>query len=416
MELKIECTVSDTGFDHKPGGKDFKGINWSVETLTPKEIAERFSEGYAVYPCRKKKEWCEGRSAQMVVFDIDESRIGPREFCELLAVKPTMVYSTFSSTDFDYRFRLVYVFDRPFPSECYGMIYDSIYDSESVFKLIKNDTHSRNPYQLVFGTDKGVDFTGIIHRVPDNVPSYTPRPDLIYEYDDESRDDEFDIREDFRRMGISDFLDKYAAVYGDVISYETILTPDEDDERIVSCKGNYYHIMIPWCGGKPCLWRSPGRHSRLFISGMKWRHIYEECMDKDFMLYLIVRAYWRHCEKTDFGTRTGSVRSDLLMLVDDIMAADINCVKPDGFDKWRVNLAYCKEHDIPTRGLLQIIRNEMSAKKRGEKKLDKYSEYDKYYDSKLSLRKNVEVIKSHGIEVSLGTLQRYVNNLKTKKL
>ena len=414
MELKIECTVSDTGFDHKPEGKDFNRITWSVQRLTPEEIAERFSEGYAVYPCRKKKEWCQGRPAQMVVFDIDESKLTPDEFCGLLNLKPTIVYSTFSSTDNEYRFRLVYVFDRPFPSERYGQVYDIIYGMEPALKLVGNDTHSRNPYQLVFGTDKGVDFTGIIHRVPNDVPIFNG----FFGGDDVDCDnnEKFDIQKDFKNMGMQDFLEKYSRVYGGVISYETFLTPDKNDERIVSCKGNYYCISVPWCGGKPCLWRSPGRHSMLFVAGVKWRHIYGNCVDNGFMLYLIVRAYWRHCEKTDFGTRTGSVKGDLSLLVKEIMAADLNCVKPDGIDKWRVNLAYCRENDIPTKGLLQIIRNEKSAKKRGEKKLDKYNEYDKYYDSKLSLRKNVEVIKSHGIEVSLGTLQRYVNNLKTKKL
>lgn len=409
MGLKIECTVSDRGFDHKPSGKDFSGISWSVETLAPEEIADRFSEGYAVYPCRKKKEWCEGKSAQMVVFDIDESRLGPEEFCNLLVSKPSIIYTTFSSTDEEQRFRLVYIFDRPFPSEYYGRIYDSIYEKEPVFKLVKNDTHSRNPYQLVFGTDKGVDFTGVIHHVPDTVPFFKG---CIGEDCDEE-DDTFDIQSDFKKMGIHDFLDKYSGIYGDVISYETFLAPDEKDERIVSCKGNYYVIQLPWYDNRPALWRSPGRHNRLFIAGMKWRHIYADCMDKDFMLYLITRAYWWHCEKTEFGTRTGSVKGDLNALVNDIMKADINCVRPDAVDKWRVNLAYCKEHDIPTRGLLQIIRNEKSAKKRGEKKLDKYNEYEKYYDGRLSLRKNVELIKSHGIEVSLGTLQRF---LKEKAL
>ncbi len=409
MELKIECTVSDRGFDHKPEGKDFNCINWSVETLAPEEIADRFSEGYAVYPCRKKKEWCDGKPAQMVVFDIDESRIGPQEFCELLTVKPTIVYDTFSSTEEDHRFRLVYVFDRPFSSEYYGQIYDIIYGMEPALKLVGNDEHSRNPYQLVFGTDKGVDFTGVIHRVPNDIPFYIP---CIPADQHEGDEQQPDIWSDFRDMGMQDFLDKYGGIYGKVISYETFLTPDRNDERIVSCKGNYYCISVPWCGSKPCLWRSPGRHSMLFVAGVKWRHIYGGCVDSDFMLYLIVRAYWWHCEKTDFGTRTGSVKGDLGLLVKEIMAADLNCVKPDGFDKWRVNLAYCRENDIPTKGLLQIIRNEKSAKKRGEKKLDKYNEYDKYYDSKLSLRKNLDIMKTAGVKISLRTLQLYVNTRK----
>lgn len=401
--------VSDHGFKCKPTDRDFKDLVFRVESLTVDELAQKFREGYGVYPCRNGKARSQGKSVQIVIFDIDGSRIAMDDFVGYLTLKPTIWYNTFSSTEKEERFRIVYVFDRPFPSEKYKDVYDWILKEEKLFSLVDdNDPHSRNPYQMAYGTDKDVYCSGRLIKLPDFVPLYfTP----------ENTADEVEFsaecfNSDFENLNYSDFISKYSELYGEPLR-TSVYTADPGDERIMVCAGPYYEIQLAWnSNGTPRKWMDgERRHSKLFVSGVKWRHIYGDRMDDDFMLYLITLEFYRHYDKKGF------TKKDIKMLVHDIMAADIESVKPDGYDKWKVNTEYCKENDIPTKWLSDCIKREHSIETRKEKRDDKYNEWRLYYDEGVSIRKNLEILRVQGLKVpSLRTYAKFVNYMKDNKL
>lgn len=419
----FECEVSASGCDHKPYGEEIKAVRSSMrpETLTVPEFKERIGSGHTVVPCRWGKANCAGRSAQIVVFDIDGSDVGMDEFVDGLDVQPSFWYHTFSSGKV-IKFRLVYIFGRPFPSECYGRLYYWLLNRNVSLLNVDNDTHNSVPYQPVFGTNREVYGLGLVHDVPDFIPEYVPGKQA--ESGDAvsmrvKNDYASSFWDDYRNMPFRQFYEKYKEVYGDIVIRETIYLPEEEDERIMYPIGPYYRIDVPWHGkGMYSKWKNgQNRHGKLYMTGVKFRILYKQMnggdLDREFLTYLLVRELVLYYDNTDKKFVKFPMKGDrvaITTLVDNVMKASLDLEEDKGGKKYMVNVMYCKENDIPTRGLNAILRNERSILKRTLKKLDKYSEFDKYYDSSLSIRQNVSNMKAHGIETNVTAIQRYLKS------
>lgn len=443
-EFTFECEVSAEGIDHKPSKAETGKIRYSMkaEKLTLPEYREKVKSGYTVVPCRWGKENCIGKSVQMVVFDIDESDMDLDDFVDTLNDEPSFWYHTFSSGNV-IKFRLVYIFDRPFPSGYYNNVYYWLLNRNSVMlDTVKNDTHNSVPWQPVFGTSHEVYGIGILHEVPDFVPEYveeagenrmkceTAVKDAVK---DVVKDENAFIKsfwEDYNDMPLKDFYLKYMQVYGDIVYRETVYLPEDEDERILYPIGPYYKVDLPWRrNGSYLKWKDgENRHGKLYMSGIKFRIIYKEIngadLDREFLTYLLVRELILYYDNSDKKFIKKPLKhkkgASIVEIVDNVMKYQI-CIKKEGSEvieynlkpdkggqKYKINIAYCRENDIPTKALNAIIRNEMSSKTRVSKKLNKYMEFDKYYDPALSIRENVKNLKSHGVNTNIAAIQRYL--------
>lgn len=425
--FKLECEISSFGIDHKPVGKEIAEIRSSmgVVSLGVDEFIEKIGSGYTFVPCRWGKDNCTHQGVQTVVFDIDGSDMGLDEFVEKLNDRPSIWYNTFSSGNV-IKFRLVYVFDRLFPSVSYNKLYYWLLNRNDVLLKVDNDTHNSVPWQPVFGTSHEVHGSGIIYEVPDFIQEYAPGECGGVESGKKDRPGNDYARQfwdDYKGMRLYDFYMKYRDVYGDVVIRETIYLPDDEDERIMYPIGPYYCIPVPWRNKNVyAKWKDgENRHGMLYIAGVKFRILYKQMnggdLDREFLTYLLIRELVLYYDNTDKKFVKFPMKGDkvaIMSLVDNVMKAPLNLLEDKGGKKYKINISYCKEFDIPTRGLNAIIRNEMSAKKRAALQRAKYIEYDKYYDPALSLRENVENMKAHGINnVNLPAIQRY---LKSKKI
>lgn len=116
------------------------------------------------------------KGSQAVFVDIDETGYkNIQEYLDLLSWQPTVTYTTFSDSDEDRRFRLIYVFDEVLDKDQYVLAYKMIADRvmNDTSEIIKDNCGMLvNQYMNGTGKNAEIHSTNIIYSWNDIVEEY----------------------------------------------------------------------------------------------------------------------------------------------------------------------------------------------------------------------------------------------------
>lgn len=91
---------------------------------------------------------------QTIFFDIDKCDTNHEDLIASLSLKPNLIYETFSHSDTQHRYRLVYILDSPINTGYYKSVYSAF--KEQIKDVVEDDKCAENPTQTIFGTCNNV--------------------------------------------------------------------------------------------------------------------------------------------------------------------------------------------------------------------------------------------------------------------
>ena len=94
----------------------------------------------------------------------------------------------------------------------------------------------------------------------------------------------------------------------------------------------------------------------------------------------------------------------MLRLVSNIIESDIDMpLKEVKVSSFKVDSRYCRKNGVSKRE----VANKVNGEKRTAQKLQRWAEYDKWYNPELSDKENVQLLEQQGIKCSLRTYKTW---------
>lgn len=451
MKYKVEndfsgrMNISSTYYNEKPKGDEIAKIQFNQMTVSNDLLSSFISSGYCYCPTDRKLDRV--RESDYICIDVDDSTVEMNEYVSTLTDKPTIYYTTPSNGNVEksqlkfgddrhiYRFRLLYALDTPTSNAT---------EYEQAFKYITTtnnmtsvDFRRANQY---YNGSKGCELhnTHRVYSLPDeyrdvvldngkekggNLKLKQPAGGVSSGGGSGGTTLEADVLSAFLDCGkYEDFLSWYSGMFGaSTLLRETLYLPDEEDERKLVC-GDYYVIPKKYIGwdkenktkiyGK---WLDgEDRHTKIYITGIILRKLNPTASADDILreIVAILMTYYDICNpdrKLKFSKR------NILQLLDSVMNADLTKeLKEIKHPSFKVSSSYCDRNRVSKRAVV----NEILSEKRMEKKEERYSEIDFFFDpnlswddgSKITQKQWVEILKENGIAVSIATFKRYLED------
>ncbi|QSQ09776.1 DNA primase [Koleobacter methoxysyntrophicus] len=152
--MKIKIMIDNIKYNNKPQGKEIGSIvkrlsnNKNITKLSVEELANKIIEGYTVKPAicgRKQKEWQE---QQVFMIDIDKGLTIEKaiERSREINIIPAFIYTSFSHTEDNHKFRLVFISD-----EVITNINEALAIQHVLNSLFSADEHCKNLNRIYFG-------------------------------------------------------------------------------------------------------------------------------------------------------------------------------------------------------------------------------------------------------------------------
>lgn len=435
---KITLSVSVTKFKSKP--ENWKALTYKRQTITIEELVNRIYEGHCICQNFHTKSKVFGLSektianfdfADCVILDIDDTFLSMNDFYLSLKDehKPTIAYTTYSNIDnINNRFRVIYVFDKPIRSNDFyrsianAIIYNIQKDIEG-FDL--KDKTCLNSSQQFAGNGND----NIAYYYNDNIfcptdfgfdENYFSNSDSILkrerknniQTDLESPIANSEFMKDFWGMGYKKneeiFIRKYAEKYPFIEA--TPLPETDSDIPYILLPDNYVKITRYWY--KEPLTKGDGTivyksHAVKLKSGHRRKLLYDGCLLRKIMLPEITMEHLLYClvcERRYYVDNQDKVITNkiLYQIAKDAWNDTKRSIKPKKEEKqFVVNPKYCEKHGISK----QVARN-IAAKMLLDLQLKQS------YDTNLSVKENLELLKNQGIKIGKSSLYNWVKSQK----
>ncbi|EKJ89319.1 hypothetical protein QR305_01001 [Bacteroides finegoldii] len=175
---------------------------------------------------------------QTIFFDIDYCDIDHAQLISKIALKPNLIYETFSHSANKHRYRLVHVLDSLIDTGYYRAVYLAF--KEYVKDIVEDDKCAENPTQTIYGTCNNV------YRVHDCYYSVdTSKLDFIFYGDIELKQyTKCIVEENFYNYcmshSIADFLKEYSA---NNRTYQEVIVDWNLKEHIITKTDNEYKCI-----------------------------------------------------------------------------------------------------------------------------------------------------------------------------
>lgn len=365
-------------------------------------------------------------SSPFVMIDLDDDySCSLNELIEMLELKPTIAYTTFSHGIKGNRYRLLYIFNQQITS--IGLckaLYNSLIKRN---KLKLSDNCGCNPCQCVIGSkaDCELIFNSTLYEIADilehdeekcisNIKREEERN--IIEIEMHFHDKEFE--EDYVSLCYESLLAKYLGRYP--FFDHTPLKADEDTPFIV-LPSNYIEIQRYWFHNKVVdeyentlyyttvvrkVRDGEHRKKKLFINGILRRFMLPSISLEHLLLNLVYELFYYIENTVDHITK-----ETLLQIARRAYQADLTKYERLGVKtdkrKFIVNQAYCEAHGISKRTVRNYSRQVFT-----------FNRICELYDTQLSDKENLEILKENGVSVCMRTLQKFKKHyglLKNKK-
>lgn len=376
-------------------------------------------------------------SAKFIFIDVDDTSVPMEQFYEMLSVKPTFAYTTYSNgKDDTYSFRLIYCFDDYITNrDDYNNIYMHL------LKCIEADTHLVNKdncgsscVQQMFGC-YGCDMVSSdivysLNELKEKVQSETynitneelrisngiikKEKEALYNLNC-ANDKKVDIEitdaeymQDFWRMDYASLLAKYKDIYPFFV--HTPLPDVDEDTPYIMLPDNYIEIKRYWVKAANLHTLGNGKYElipvrlkdgqqrkkKLFINGILRRYMVDN-LSFEYLLQCLVNELYYYVNNTKdaiskkmlYGIACNAYKADLEAYKDKI---DTKTDKRT----FIVNEAYCAKYNV-SKG---TVRNEV-------KQMLLFAEIGNLYDCLMTDKQNLEVMKSFGLNISRRTLTTF---------
>ena len=428
--FRVNLQISNRGFSVKPTGKEINKLYWSDSVLYIDELAEYIAKGYCFTPFDREKENAWNKTSNVIFIDIDHVKgIGLDALLDVMKDKPTLAYNSFSSTEGDYGYRLVYVFDKQYKGCQLTDLFMRIVKDKDNFipqyleewvegKKIKRGYDYRVCNQYYNGTNRDVFQSGLVYELPQNLEeeefgnqitkvNCTTYNDYYCHLTDNLYDPE--VLTAFHELSYGEFLEKMFDVYGSELQLETPYVLDPKDERIYKKPEKYYclpvklkwdrvlneKVVVQWCDKE-------GRNEKVYAAGILIRKI-QKPVDVNELLYLLTAYFIRFINNSDGKFN----KKDLLRIANDAMKADLEVeMKKVKCSSYHVNDIYCYENRIGKRQVVGQINGERMRKQKEER----WKEIEKWYDPNKSDNANLAVLHRKGVKCSINTLKTWKRN------
>ena len=172
-------------------------------------------------------------------------------------------------------------------------------------------------------------------------------------------------------------------------------------------KENKTKIYGKWVDGE-------NRHTKIYVSGIILRKLNPTATANDLLreIVAILLSYYDICNP---GGELKFNRKTILQLLESVLKADLTKeMKAIKHSSFKVSDYYCDKYRVSKR----TVVNEILSERRMEKKEEKYSEIDYFYNpnlswidgSKITQEQWLIILKENGIEVSIATFKRYLDD------
>lgn len=420
-------SLSTKKFETKPDSNQLKNLTYQTVNIHPMILLDKIMYGYcfqAHYDYTGEFKFI-GHGAKtehfigssVIAIDIDHCSQSMREFVENLEWFPTFSYETFSNSENDYCFRLVYCFDEEIKSkELYKEIYLNICKENKIEEYY--DKHAADAFHYFNGTTLHADT--IYNGKQYSIASFSSNSDnninaneTFSEEENESTANNInanetfnpELIEDYKKMGAKGVYEKYKSVYR--LKDRSNLPKVSDDTPYIELGNDHYEIKRIWR-------KDENGHSHIIRlkNGMnrKFKLFYNLCIRRliipdltlDELLYAL--AY----EMLFFVDNTVDkiTLSQLMSIAYNAFHADLNEFNYQRQRNSQVNYKYCIKYGISKRKVAALKGHATQSKFKKNKK----EVFFEYYDCDKTIKENIEYISDlTGIEFKLSTVKRWKN-------
>lgn len=427
-DYKFWVSLSHQKFDHKPNRETEVGkLRFSRIYTDVDGFAEALTKGYcytpifnnATFGMRDKTDRNFSYSS-FVSLDIDHTDVDMNTMVDGLEYKPTISYTSCSNgLDEKYSYRLIYCFTDKIEgcNEYYNYVYSLLEANKISTSAIDDRSFKASQYYNGNGCGNiDIMVSNIIYNKLDiieyykdyyninnidsnnnksiNVTNNTTPPTII------SLNDTFvnkNFENDYWNMKMEDVLSKYVDVFPNI--EHTPLPIVDDDTPYIVFPSDYIEIKRYWKKGENgrAVKIADGnkRRQRLFINGVIRRLINPSITFDNLIFNLLFELVYY---VSNYNAQYVIDKKDIYHIARNVMKADLT--RGEGLKgtdrRFMVNPRFCEKYGLNKRQVrnmaCKMIRNE------GVGEL---------YDCSKTDKENLEVMKAHGLEISLVTLKRW---------
>lgn len=426
QDYSFEVSLSIMTYDHKPNkDTEIPSMRFYKTTTDIGGFVNALADGHCyttVFPFetfgfKGQKNDKNFLYSNFLSIDFDERDIDMTTFNDAVDYKPTIAYTTCSNGQEGkgFRYRFIYCFEDRFESvKEYRSYVQAVLDANNI-PTKDVDPMTFVPSMMFVGNGCGnieVSVNNILYSKKDfllqynNILKYNitsnniilnnninPLNNIIL--NDTFSDKQFE--EDFRKMEIKDIVTKYESIYPNIehtplpktdadIPY--ILFPSDYIEITRDCRKNEDDIAKKLKDGH-------GRRKRLFDNGILRRKINPNITFENLVYNLLYELHY-YISNKDAENVIG--KNEVFNIAIDVMKADLSKYNYKGVNdkEWIVNDEYCKKYNLSPNQVKNIARKAINHLKIHE-----------LYDKELTDKKNVEMMKEKGFDVSIRTLKRW---------
>ena len=422
-DYKFWVSLSHQKFDHKPDRETEVGkLRFSRIYTDVDGFAEALTKGYNYTPIFTNATFSMSDKtdrnftySSFVSIDIDHTDVDMNTMVDGLEFKPTIAYTSYSNgKDGKFSYRLIYCFGDKIngTGEYCNYVYTILNANQILIDEI--DGRSVKASQLYFGNGSGnidIKVSNIIYNKIDfieyykdyntinnnesiNLTNNTTHPTII-SYNDTFENKQFE--DDYWNMKMEDVLVKYLDVYPNI--EHTPLPIVDDDTPFIKFPSDYVEIKRFWKvrndGRAVKIEDGYHRRKNLFINGVI-RRLINPSISFDNLVYNLLFELVNYI--SNYNAEYVIDKKDIFHIARSVMQADLT--RGEGLKgtdrKFMVNPRYCEKYGLNKKQVRNMACKMLRNEGIGE-----------LYDCNLTDKENLEVMKSHGLEISPITLKRW---------
>ena len=422
-DYKFWVSLSHQKFDHKPDRETEVGrLRFSRIYTDVDGFAEALTKGYCYTPIFNSATFTMSDKtdrnfnySSFVSLDIDHTDVDMNTMVDGLSYKPTLSYTSCSNgLDGKFSYRLIYCFaDKINGTSEYSNYVSTLLEANQI-SIDNIDKRSLKASQYYNGNGCGnidIKVSNIIYNKIDfidyykdyntinnnesiNLTNNTTHPTII-SYNDTFENKQFE--DDYWNMRMEDVLVKYLDVYPNI--EHTPLPIVDDDTPFIKFPSDYVEIKRFWKvrndGRAVKIEDGYHRRKNLFINGVI-RRLINPSISFDNLVYNLLFELVNYI--SNYNAEYVIDKKDIFHIARSVMQADLT--RGEGLKgtdrRFMVNPKYCEKYGLNKKQVRNMACKMLNNESIGE-----------LYDCSLTDKKNLEVMKSHGLDVSLITLKRW---------
>lgn len=438
LDYSFEVSLSIMTYDHKPNkDTEIPSMRFYKTTTDISGFVNALADGHCyttVFPFetfgfKRQKNDKNFLYSNFLSIDFDERKIDMTSFIDAVDYKPTIAYTTCSNGQEGkgFRYRFIYCFEDKLESVSeYKSYVQAVLDANNI-PTKDVDPMTFVPSMMFVGNGCGnieVAVNNILYSKKDfllqnnnilknnilknnntsnNIilnNNIKPLNNIILNgtFSDKQFED------DFRMMEIKDIITKYESIYPNI--EHTPLPTVDDDTPYILFPSDYIEINRRWSkyngGWSAKLKDGQGRRNKLFTNGVLRRKINPNITFDNLIYNLLFELYYY---VSNYDAKNIIGKKEIFEIAKNVMDADLSLINAKGTDKeYMVNRAYCIKYNLSPNQVKNIARKAFNHLKIRE-----------LYDSCLTDKENVEMMKEKGFEVSLRTLKRWKDENRITK-